>query len=52
MHNRLLPLAPPKPAFTDMIPRFGLNHLTLVSAPWLELGFFAVMIVGLMRFST
>ncbi len=52
MHSRLLPLAPPQRLF--IIPRLRdtLPGLTLLSMPWLELGFFAVMIVGLVRLST
>jgi hypothetical protein len=52
MHDRLLPLNPPQPPFMGQFPRFGLHHLTLMSMPWMELGFFTLMIVGLMRLGT
>ena len=52
MNNRLLPLNLPQPPFAKNLPRFGLQHLTLMSMPWMELGFFAIVVVGLVRFGT
>lgn len=52
MHNRLLPLNPPQPPFAGLLAQFGLQQLTLISMPWIELGVFTVMIVGLMRLGT
>ena len=49
MNNRLLPLNPPLPPFAGQLPRLGLQHLTLMSMPWVELGLFVLMIVGLVR---
>ena len=47
MHSRLLPLNPPQLAAAQTQPRFVLPRLALPSMPWLELGFFALLILGL-----
>ena len=47
MHSRLLPLNPPPLAHVQTLSHWGMPRLILPSMPWLELGFFAVMIVGL-----
>jgi hypothetical protein len=44
MHSRLLPLNPP---ITTSLPRLAFPRFGLPSMPWLEMGFFAVMIFGL-----
>ena len=52
MNARLLPLAPQQSAIRGPRLRFGMPLLTLVSMPWLEMGFFAVMIVTVIRLGT
>jgi hypothetical protein len=47
MHSRLLPLTPAPFTATPLLPRFALHRITLPSMPWLEVGFFTVMILGL-----
>ena len=47
MHNRLLPLTPPQPPFGNVLPRFAMSRVIVPSMPWLELGFFAMLIFGL-----
>lgn len=47
MHSRLLPLNPPQDNHTIATPRLSVPPFAMPSMPWLELGFFAVMILGL-----
>ena len=47
MHSRLLPLNPPQTALPQTVLRYTLPRIVLPSMPWLELGFFALMILGL-----
>lgn len=47
MHSRLLPLNPPTLVPAQSGPHFALPRLALPSLPWLEFGFFAVMVIGL-----
>lgn len=47
MHSRLLPLTPPQLTATHALPRFAMPRPVLPSLPWLEFGFFCVMIFGL-----
>lgn len=50
MHSRLLPLNPPLPAYSRNLPLFAVRWATLPSMPWIEFGFFSVMIIGLIGF--
>ncbi|MEO6062164.1 MAG: hypothetical protein ABIQ99_09515 [Thermoflexales bacterium] len=49
MNSRLLPLTPPQPALPTTERRGTMRRIALPSMPWMELGFFAVMILGLIR---
>ena len=46
MHSRLQPLAPPQTAFANPLPRMTVPRVIWPSMPWMELGFFALLILG------
>ncbi len=47
MHSRLVPLAPAPDAFAQALPRITFPRIPLPSMPWMELGFFMIIIFGL-----
>ena len=52
MNNRLLPLNPPGLPFNGHYANFDWQHMTYMSMPLVQIGIFAIMVVGIVRFST